>query len=69
MANTSTWTLPVRFNSAGRAALCYSDDGSFSTGHVDLISVMVTAEGIFSSCEVGGCELLSAVLFYLFFFF
>ena len=53
VANTSAWALPVRFNSAGRVRLCYSDDGSFSTGHVDLISVVVTAEGIFSSCEAG----------------
>lgn len=51
VANTSIWTLPIRFNSAGRARLCYSDDGSFSTDHVDLISVAITAEGIFSSCE------------------
>lgn len=55
VANTSAWALPVRFNSAGRVRLCYSDDGSFSTGHVDLISVVVTAEGIFSSCEEAGC--------------
>ncbi|CAK9090290.1 Hypothetical protein (Fragment) [Durusdinium trenchii] len=54
-ANTSL-SVPIHFNSAGQARLCYSDDGSFSTNHVDLISVLITAEGIFSSCEVAGCQ-------------
>eukprot|EP00434_Breviolum_minutum_P007150 symbB.v1.2.006311.t1/scaffold354.1/size221495/6 len=56
LANTSSWSTPLRFNSAGQARLCYSDDGSFSTGHVDLINVDITAQGIFSSCEVAGCQ-------------
>lgn len=56
LANTSSWSTPLRFNSAGQARLCYSDDGSFSTGHVDLINVDITAQGIFSSCEDGGLE-------------
>lgn len=38
-----------------QARLCYSDDGSFSLGHVDLVSVLITAQGVYSSCVDVGC--------------
>ena len=46
---------PIPFNSAGQAQLCYSDDGSFASGHVDLVSVMLIADGLTSNCETAGC--------------
>ena len=46
---------PIPFNSAGEAQLCYSDDGSFSSGRVDLINVVLIADGLVSSCETAGC--------------
>ena len=52
--NTS-FSDPIPFNSAGHALLCYSDDGSFSSGHVDLVNVELIADGLISSCETAGC--------------
>ncbi|CAE7875776.1 CRWN1, partial [Symbiodinium microadriaticum] len=52
--NTS-FANPIPFNSAGRAQLCYSDDGSFSNDHVDLVNVELIADGLISTCETAGC--------------
>eukprot|EP00931_Biecheleriopsis_adriatica_P055485 TRINITY_DN32821_c0_g1_i1.p1 TRINITY_DN32821_c0_g1~~TRINITY_DN32821_c0_g1_i1.p1 ORF type:complete len:3996 (-),score=741.57 TRINITY_DN32821_c0_g1_i1:75-12062(-) len=51
----NTTMEPVTFHLAGRFRLCFSDDGSFSTDHVDLISATLQVDGILDVCNDLDC--------------
>jgi hypothetical protein len=45
----------VAFLEGGQYQLCYSDDGSFSLGHVDVTGVLIDVKGVESTCLGSDC--------------